>query len=711
MSDASGNTEMIIEINSCNNIKNCKLQLKENELNIRFAQNGTGKSTIAKAIEAYVKDQDLSFLKPFGIDSVPEVISSKELKEVLVFNESFISNTVFKESEVIDNAFEVFVKSPDYDRRVASLNEKMKKLKIGVDENSDLGAFLNIINQISQKLKLNSNGISIKNDAVWKSLVSRENIYRVPSDLEIFKPFLQNKEVNIDWIDWKSKGENYDEICGCPFCAKKLPEDYKKQKESFKKSFQKASTKNLKEMLDLVESLEAYLGSEKYKLLIQCIKDDVDVTIITQELTKMRIELQGIVGKVAQLMLLNNLDIKREQIGQIADLLHTAKFNVEILDYFKSDLVLSIFKDLNIKIEEIESIAKQLKVEIGEFIGFVLSVITNAKRDINKFLQSSGIMYELEIEQINSTNVKTLLKYKKSDDSQVDVENINDHLSWGEKNAFSLILFMHYALCRNPDLIILDDPVSSFDDNKKYAIINRLFSKHYNGKSLLNRSVLLLSHDFEPVIDFIVNKKPTGGSVNAEYLCNKDGMIQSTKISSDDIDSWIKLLRKYSLNQTLCPVNRLAFLRKYIELTNHRVEMDYAYNIISSLQHGDMKPMIKISEDEKIDMNSEQYKLGKLYLDEYFENFNYDDMISVIRNEQYLRDEYQAHSSNYFKLQIFRTYIDLTGKRDQIKDESLVKYIDETYHIENDYIYYFDIEKYEVVPDFIIKSCDEFINS
>ena len=709
MSNASETCDIKIEIKSCNNIKNCQLILKENELNIRFAQNGTGKSTIAKAIEAYGKKQNLSFLKPFGLDTDPEVVANKEMKEVLVFNETFISNTVFKESEVIDNAFEVFVKSPDYDRRVASLNEKMKKLKIGIDEKSELAIFLNIINQISQKLKLNSNGISIKNDAIWKSLVNRENIYRVPSDLEIFKPFLQNKEVNIDWIDWKSKGENYDEICGCPFCAKELPGDYQKQKELFKKSFQKASTKNLKEMLDLVESLESYLWPEKYKLLVQCIKDDVDITIITQELTKMRIELQGIVEKIAQLMMLNSLDIKREQIGQIADLLHSAKFNVEVLDYFKSDLTVSIFKDLNLKIEEVESIAQQLKAEIGEFIGFVLAVITNAKRDINKFLQSSGIMYELEIEQVNSGNVRTLLKYRKADDSQVGVDKINDHLSWGEKNAFSLILFMHYALCRDPDLIILDDPVSSFDENKKYAIINRLFSKNYNGKSLLNRSVLLLSHDFEPVIDFIINKKPTGGNVNAEYLFNRAGIIQSTLISTEDVDSWIKLLRKYSLNQTLCPVNRLAFLRKYIELTNHKVEMDYAYNIISSLQHGDIKPMIKISEDEKIDMTPEQYELGKLYLAGFFQEFNYDEMVSIVRNEQYLRDAYQAHSSNYLKLQIFRTYLDLTGKRDQIKDESLIKFIDETYHIENDYIYYFDIEKYEVVPDFIIKSCNDFI--
>ena len=38
----------------------------------------------------------------------------------------------------------------------------------------------------------------------------------------------------------------------------------------------------------------------------------------------------------------------------------------------------------------------------------------------------------------------------------------------------TLILFMFDAIRSDAKLIILDDPISSFDSNKKYAIINRL---------------------------------------------------------------------------------------------------------------------------------------------------------------------------------------------------------------------------------------------
>jgi ABC-type molybdate transport system ATPase subunit len=36
---------------------------------------------------------------------------------------------------------------------------------------------------------------------------------------------------------------------------------------------------------------------------------------------------------------------------------------------------------------------------------------------------------------------------------------------------------MYDVLKAKPDLIVLDDPISSFDKNKKYAIIDMLFRK------------------------------------------------------------------------------------------------------------------------------------------------------------------------------------------------------------------------------------------
>lgn len=74
-----------------------------------------------------------------------------------------------------------------------------------------------------------------------------------------------------------------------------------------------------------------------------------------------------------------------------------------------------------------------------------------------------------------------------------EISNNKEHLSYGERNAFALALFMYNALNEDVDLVILDDPISSFDGNKKFAIINKLFM---GSNSLKDKTVLLLTHEF-----------------------------------------------------------------------------------------------------------------------------------------------------------------------------------------------------------------------
>lgn len=46
----------------------------------------------------------------------------------------------------------------------------------------------------------------------------------------------------------------------------------------------------------------------------------------------------------------------------------------------------------------------------------------------------------------------------------------------------------------------------------------------------------------------------------------------------------------------------------------------------------------------------------------------------------------------------------------EIKEEDiLVKFINESYHIENDYAYYLDMVKFETVPEYIVKAIDDYM--
>ena len=49
---------MIINIKNCNNIDSAEVKLVPSRLNIKYALNGTGKSTIARAIAAFVNNDE-----------------------------------------------------------------------------------------------------------------------------------------------------------------------------------------------------------------------------------------------------------------------------------------------------------------------------------------------------------------------------------------------------------------------------------------------------------------------------------------------------------------------------------------------------------------------------------------------------------------------------------------------------------------------------
>ena len=58
---------MRINIKKCNNIDSWYIDFNENELNVKYAINGTGKSTISKALDASIKhnDSEMKYILPF----------------------------------------------------------------------------------------------------------------------------------------------------------------------------------------------------------------------------------------------------------------------------------------------------------------------------------------------------------------------------------------------------------------------------------------------------------------------------------------------------------------------------------------------------------------------------------------------------------------------------------------------------------------------
>ena len=98
-------------------------------------------------------------------------------------------------------------------------------------------------------------------------------------------------------------------------------------------------------------------------------------------------------------------------------------------------------------------------------------------------------------------------------------------------------------------------------------------------------------------------------------------------------------------------------------------------------------------------------------IEQFIVNFRYETFLTLL-NEQSLRNMYLKESNTYYKFLILRAYIERNASaRERLKEANdvLRKYADETYHIENDYIYSLDIRSFDIVPPHFLKAADEFM--
>jgi ABC-type dipeptide/oligopeptide/nickel transport system ATPase component len=693
---------MKIKINNCNNIDKGDFTIIEEQLNIRYALNGTGKSTIGQAIQLNCDNKPLVDLRTFGSKLDPSIELSSPVKKVYLFNEAFVSTVVFKESNVIENAFEVFIQSEDYIFKQKIIDSKLEEIHIDTTENEDIGKLYLTGQQIIGKFTLTASG-ELKNTGLIKNITTSENIFSLPDLVKKYQP-LMDKEYNVSWVTWKNEGSKYDDTGLCPFCTEILGENYENEKQVFTDSYSKSNVQSIKDILAYFESLKDYINIEKYNILTKNVKEAKDESATKLWITRFYIDLKYLIDKIRKVIEFNSFKVKSEELSKLESQLRDLLIDENNLQVFNNDCTLSLIKSINSKVEKLIGETESLKKEIGSLKGLIGAKIKQSTADINDFLDMAGINYKLFILHESKDDTKAILKYVNKSKDEIPVDNIKMHLSWGERNAFALVLFMHSTFKDKSDLIILDDPISSFDSTKKYAIINRLFLNKPTQKSFYKQTVLMLTHDFQPVIDFIVNNKPNGGSSNAFFLKNKDGILNEYPITNNDIKSLPIMLAENSSCESINIVHRVICFRKLLEHTKQNRHQFIAYNLLSCLLKG--KDNALFADEKPIDPT--EIELAESYIKTSIKDFCFTTYCSRYFNLKNLVSLYKTETNNYFKLQIFRIIIAIANLRSQIEDP-LLKYIDEQFHVENDYIYYLDFTKFDIVPDFVIPKCEDFL--
>ena len=345
-------SSIIMDISNCNNIDSGHIAIEKNKLNIKYGINGVGKSTLALALESYCKQKPLDFLKPFGAgeNDKPNISLNEPLDAVIVFNEDYVNNIVFQESSVIDNAFDVFIKTPDYDERRASLDSRLKALKVNIGNDARIIQLQEVIDSFTGKLELTVARTGLKQNNNLKSIIKKKNLFKVPAPLQKYVPFISDNEISINWIDWKTKGGQFDKKEICPFCSEDLRPSYVHEKEVFTSTYKKADSQNLKNMLELFTQFEKYLDPKMYEELISCVKKDVAESTIKTLLTAFMLEFDHIKTQLDGIAQFDSNVFRDVDIKDLDKLLGSLKIQQNIIKFFYSPLMKEII-DCERKIE------------------------------------------------------------------------------------------------------------------------------------------------------------------------------------------------------------------------------------------------------------------------------------------------------------------------------------------------------------------------
>lgn len=689
---------MNIKIQNCNSIDEVSISLEQGRLNIKYGSNGTGKSTIAKSIELASKPgADLSQLTPFkhrngdpATAPKPLIHGADQFGSVVVFNEEYVNQFVFKQDEVVKNSFDIFIRNGDYEAKMGEIENLVSEIKETFNKNEKINEVLKDLTDLSDSFGKSQSGYS-KAGRIGKGVGNGNKLEHIPDTLTPYASFIKS-ENNVKWIKWQIEGNAFLNIStDCPYCTSPT-EEKKETILAVSTEYDAKSIEHLIALQSIISKLGKYFAEATLAQIESIIKNKDG---LKKEEINYLVSLKGQIDTLKEKL----NDVKSisffslREVEKVENRISNLKIDLDLLAALNAPETKSIVDEINSSLEAVRSKAGKLQGEINKQKKGIETAIAKYKQEINTFLKYAGYKYVVDI-QAEAESYKMKLRHI---DFSENIENGALHLSYGERNAFSIVLFMYECLTKQPDLIVLDDPISSFDKTKKFAILEMLFRGR---DSLRDKTVLMLTHDIEPIIDLVKSLSHTfQPTPQAYFLKSRAGIISELPILKGDISSFAQICKE-NIAQLADDVIKIIYLRRHYEILDNK---GLEYNLLSNLLHKRAQPFIKIDRVEQ-PMSQEEIDAGTLNIQNHLSSFSYQALLNRLMDRAAMVSAYNAAGNNYEKLQLFRIISDENHENDVIK-----KYINESFHIENEYIMQLNPHKYDFIPEHIIFECDRSI--
>ncbi|GAA4344312.1 AAA family ATPase [Pigmentiphaga soli] len=698
-------TAYTVQIKNCNSIESAEISITKGTLNIKYGPNGLGKSSIAKAILAAVNDDGtLQRLKPFKYRALegefdPSVMGVGDIKSVLVFDDSYVSQFTFQRDEVLKNSFEIFIKTEAFLSAMQEIEALFQGIRSAFDGNEDLGNAISDLKELRDAFGITKTGALSKSSKGYKAFGSGNKIANIPDHLRPFEDFIKSDQP-ATWIAWQTKGNSFLELSdNCPYCSSSFQgTDKKNVAQSVAKEYDSKAVEHLSALQAIIGRLGKYFDDACRESLERITKSKVELSLEeTNFLSALRGDVETLITKLEGLRSISFFALR--DVEKIEDEIGKLKIDLGFLERLNSAETKSVVDPVNAKLQELAEKVGDLKGKINKHKKLIERTVAENQDGINGFLKSAGYKYSVVI-KAEADSYKMKLVHQDHDEH---IETAAQHLSYGERNAFALILFMYQVLREKPGLAVLDDPVSSFDKTKKFAILNELF----RGKaSLRDTTVLMLTHDIEPAIDVIrgvkrlfQHPKPT-----AYFLASKAGVVSEVEIKEENIQTFAQICND-NIRELADEVIKCIYLRRHFEIIN---DLGMEYNYLANLLHARDVPILKSAVGD-IAMDAQQVADAEAGIKKFIPTFNYASVLAIIKDKAEMKRRFTDATVGYDKIQLFRIYKEVHSSANGEQDGILQKFVNESFHIENEYVMQLNPHKFDNVPEYVVQECDRLV--
>lgn len=702
----------LIQIKNCNCISNVKIEITENALNIKYGPNGTGKSTISEAIFAQSNDKldRLASLKPYGSNDEcqPEVINT-DFHVVRVFDENYVNSYLFKGDEFFDDSFQVFLKSKECDSLVLEIEGLLNELHDLINATGEIQKLRAFLPMYLEAVKASDGTIS-RRGGVAEFINGNGSGFSHYSELDSYKSFYNRDLPTVSkWAKWRNDGIRQMQGDSCPFCMGTLPLNISQQNTIISRVFKNSALSVANSVIDyLQQGVEyGYVLPDAVDTLKTYIGDNTKADELYSELQTLAKETDYLHKKIERICSFKPMNVTHDQLVHLEQSLSSLVIEErQLIFFYATDLIKDLIYNVSEKVDYLKGKTGQLKGLFFRHEKKLNELIDLRQNDINHFFTLAGFPYSFCLQKDGEKRAKAYL-VPVGHEHEI-VSEPKNRLSWGEKNAFSLVMFMFEAISDNADLIVLDDPISSFDEKKKFAVIRRLFD---NQKlSFRDRTVLMLTHDFQPIIDYVHGsfflRYGLTTPVCASLLQNIEGEISESTITKDDLKNTVELTKDIVISSNESMPVRIVNLRKYIELTKPGFGTSAVYDVLSSIIHGRPTPAYR----DGTELPKSVADQGMAEILRYIPDKTYPDLINGTSTSTLIK-EMESDDLYHRIISIRLLFERVDGALSLLKKKypSACKFINETNHIENDYIFQLDPRKYFSIPRNYIDQIDSFI--